>query len=334
MHQITAIFEDAKSIQFPARPNEIVYQAAYRAGITLEHDCLEGACGSCKALCTHGEFVIDDYSDEALMQSELDQGYTLLCKMTAKTPCVVELPYPSTFLSEKHAPQWLPATVTEVESVSSSVKRLVIRLQEGGIDFLPGQYVHMEVPGTDAVRSYSFANAPGSQELEFFMKVYPQGAMSDYLGERAAVGDVIRIKGPAGHFYLRAPKRPILMIAGGTGLAPMLSMLRSLSQATGLPPLRLSYGVNEASEFFGEAELQSLAAGLPLTVDRVAVSAQEWEGPVGHVTALLAPELLNGGDCDAYLCGPPPMIEAVTAWLRDNGLKADHIHAERFVTSS
>jgi NAD(P)H-flavin reductase/ferredoxin len=342
---ITAIFEDAKSVKFPARPNEIVYQAAYRAGIRLEHDCLEGACGSCKALCTQGEFEIDDYSDEALMASELEQGYTLLCKMKALTPCVVELPYPSGFLAGQHEPQWLDATVVAVESVSSSVKRMVIRLASGDIDFLPGQYIHMEVPGNEmpgnempgsvAVRSYSFANAPAQAELEFFQKVYVQGAMSDYLRERAGVGDRIRIKGPAGHFYLRPSRRPILMVAGGTGLAPMLSMLRSLEQSgSAAAPVHLIYGVNESAEFFGGETLADLSRKLPLTVERIAVSDAGWQGPCGHVTALLRAELLHAGNCDAYLCGPPPMIEAATAWLRENGMAAGRIYAERFVTSS
>jgi benzoate/toluate 1,2-dioxygenase reductase subunit len=333
--EITSIFEDSKAVKFLARPNEVVYQAAYRNGIKLEHDCLEGACGECKALCTHGEFELDDYSDEALSKQEREQGYTLLCKMKPKSACVVELPYPSSHLSAQHEARWIDATVAEVDWVSSSVMRMVIRSTEDGGSFLPGQYIHMEVPGTDLVRSYSFANRPGAEEMEFFLKVYPAGGMSDYLRDRAKAGDAVRIKGPFGHFYLRAPKRPILMIAGGTGLAPMLSMLRAMAgQQADAAPIHLIYGVNEASEFFAASELEALSAKLPLTVERVAVSSSGWSGATGHVTALLRPELTNAGDCNAYLCGPPPMVEAATTWLRENGVGADRAHAERFVTAS
>lgn len=336
MHQITAIFEDGKSVRFAARPDEIVYQAAYRSNIRLEHDCLEGACGACKALCTQGDFSVDDYSDEALSDAERAGGYTLLCKMKSTTPCTIELPYPSSFLSGQHEAQWLDASVLAVEAVSSSVRRMVVQLKAGELDFLPGQYIHMEVPGAGgAVRSYSFANAPAQQRLEFFLKVYPQGVMSDYLRERAGAGDDIRIKGPAGHFYLRALRRPILMIAGGTGLAPMLSMLRSLEQAGSADQrVHLIYGVNDASEFFCARELEQLGKTLRLTVERIAVSADGWQGPTGHVTGLLRSELLHGGDCDAYLCGPPPMIEAASAWLREHGMDPARVHAERFVTST
>jgi NAD(P)H-flavin reductase/ferredoxin len=335
MHEITSIFEDSKTVKFLARHNEVVYQAALRSGIRLEHDCLEGACGECKALCTQGEFDLEDYSDEALSAHEKEQGYTLLCRMKVKAPCVVELPYPSRHLAARHQPQWLEGSVIAVESVSSVVKRMVIRAKTEALRFLPGQYIHMEVPGTGLVRSYSFANSPGEDELEFFLKVYPEGGMSDYLRTRAQAGDAIRIKGPVGHFYLRAARRPILMVAGGTGLAPMLSMLRTLATLrSGVPPIHLIYGVNEASEFFAESELESLAMKLPLAVERVAVSSSGWQGPTGHVTGLLKPDLINSGDCDVYLCGPPPMIEAASIWLRNNGIGADKIHAERFISSN
>jgi benzoate/toluate 1,2-dioxygenase reductase subunit len=335
MHEITSIFEDSKTVKFLARHNEIVYQAALRSGIRLEHDCLEGACGECKALCTQGEFELDDYSDEALSAHEREQGYTLLCRMKVKAPCVIELPYPSRHLAAQYEPQWMDATVVAVEAVSSSVRRMVIRVKTEALRFLPGQYVHIEVPGTGLFRSYSFANSPGEEDLEFFLKVYPEGAMSDYLHQRARAGDTIRIRGPVGHFYLRAVRRPLLMVAGGTGLSPMLSMLRTLATLrSGVPPIHMIYGVNEASEFFGQSELESLAMKLPLTIERVAVSPCGWQGSTGHVTMLLRPDLIGSGEYDVYLCGPPPMIEAASAWLQNNGVGADKVHAERFISSN
>jgi NAD(P)H-flavin reductase/ferredoxin len=335
MHEITSIFEDAKTVKFFARHNEVVYQAALRSGIRLEHDCLEGACGECKALCTQGEFELDDYSEEALSAQEKEQGYTLLCRMKVKAPCVIELPYPSHHLAAQHEPQWLDAIVVAIEAVSSSVRRMVIRAKTEAPRFLPGQYVHIEVPGNGAVRSYSFANPPGEEDLEFFLKVYPEGAMSDYLRQRAQADDAIRIRGPLGHFYLRAVRRPLVLVAGGTGLAPMLSMLRTLATLrSGVPPIHLVYGVNEASEFFAKSELESLVMKLPLTIERVAVSPSGWHGPTGHVTGLLRSDLVGPGDRDVYLCGPPPMIEVTSAWLQNNGVGADKVHAERFISSN
>lgn len=335
MHQITAIFEDAESISFDARPDEIVYQAAYRAGMLLEHDCLEGACGTCKALCTQGEFAIDDYSDEALSDDERALGYTLLCRMTASAPCVLELPYPSSHIGAQ-APQWRAATLVSVEMVSASVARTVLHVEGDALQFQPGQYLNLEIPGTQTPRSYSFANLPGTQEIELFQKVYAQGAMSDclraWVGQGGAPAAAIRVKGPAGHFYLRPPRRPVLMVAGGTGLGPMLAMLRSLER-DGAPdvPLHLLLGANQAGEFFATEELARLAQTLPLTVERIALEAEGWQGACGHVTSLLRTELLHGGDCDAYLCGPPPMVEAAASWLRQQQLPQERIHAERFV---
>jgi benzoate/toluate 1,2-dioxygenase reductase subunit len=168
--------------------------------------------------------------------------------------------------------------------------------------------------------------------MEFYIKLLPSGEMSDYLRQRAAVGDRINMSGPFGRFYLRPPQRPILMVAGGTGLAPMLSMLRSLlAQQQALPPIHLLYGAASSAEFCDGNSLQDLMdQGLPLTVQRIAVG----DGPgQGHVTSLLRPELLDANGSDVYLCGPPPMIEAAESWLRAQGVPASQVYAEKFLPS-
>ncbi|MFA7680621.1 MAG: 2Fe-2S iron-sulfur cluster binding domain-containing protein [Pigmentiphaga sp.] len=333
MHQITAIFEDGLTLRFPCRPSEVVYQAARRASVDLSHDCLEGACGECKAFCSAGSFSIDDYSDEALSDEERAQGYALLCKMQASSDCVVELPYPSHFLGmPEQAVQ--TAELLALDRVSSSVVRTHWRLAGGGAAFLPGQYAQIEVPGGTEQRAYSYANAPGSETLEFYHKLLPDGLMSQYLLTRAAVGDEARIHPPAGHFYLRPVTSPLLMVAGGTGLAPMLSMLRVLAAAPDLAraPITLLLGVNQADEFFAEAELQALSEALPLQVRRAAVSDQGWSGFSGFATDLIDGELARGIEA-AYLCGPPPMIEAGSEKLLSLGMSRSAIHSEKFLPS-
>ncbi|MDX3906130.1 MAG: FAD-binding oxidoreductase [Pigmentiphaga sp.] len=331
MHSITAIYEDGRAVSFPARPGEVVYQAAYRASVHLAHDCLEGACGECKAWCTAGEFDLDDYSDEALSTDEREQGQTLLCKMVPRTACVVELPYPSG-LHGAPAPAWGEARLIDVAPVSSSVVRTRLETAQP-VGFLPGQYVNLQVPDTGVSRAYSCANRPGDTVLEFFHKLVPDGAMSGYLTRRASAGDTLKISAPAGHFYLRQNDRPLLMVAGGTGLAPFLSMLRAMALQPEPRPVRLLIGVNDASEFFAEAELADLGGRLPLTVERIAASDQGWHGPVGYATALLRDELLADAP-DAYLCGPPAMIESCSQWLAAHGVDRRRIRAEKFLPSN
>ncbi|MBN9474810.1 MAG: hypothetical protein ABS43_25680 [Bordetella sp. SCN 67-23] len=332
MHDITAIFEDGRTVRFPARSGEVVYQAAYRASVQLAHDCLEGACGECKAWCTAGEFELDDYSDEALSRDERDQGQTLLCKMRPRSPCVVELPYPSSFQAG-HAPASIAARLAAVEHVSSTVVRT--RLETAApLDFLPGQYANLSVPGAGVSRAYSFANLPGRSLLEFFHKLVPDGAMSSYLAQRATVGDTLALTPPSGHFYLRENGRPLLLIAGGTGLAPFLSMLGHLARAPrAAPPIRLLVGANAAAEFFAQEQLAELAGILPVEIERIAVSGEGWTGAAGHVTQLLRDDMLRDAP-DVYLCGPPPMIESCAGWLAARGVDRHRVRAEKFLPSA
>ncbi|MSQ72756.1 MAG: 2Fe-2S iron-sulfur cluster binding domain-containing protein [Betaproteobacteria bacterium] len=354
-HPITLLFEDGRSRRIEAGEAETVYAAALRHRIRLVTDCLEGACATCKARCTRGDFVLRDYSDEALSADEAKQGYTLTCQMLPRSECVVELPYGSGRVVLDEEPAEHGGVVAAVERVSSTVVRLDIETgtesaAEGSRPaFLPGQYVHIRIPGTTAWRSYSFAN-PAAQPgpLRFYIKLLEGGVMSEYARDRARAGDAIRLDGPYGHFYLREPRRPILMVAGGTGLAPMLSMLDELAKQGGsdqpsdpshpihpIHPIHLLYGANAPDEFFAQAQLAAYAQrGLRFTHELVALHGDgAWRGASGHVTEHLRPGLIHGGDCDAYLCGPPVMIEAAQAWLQAAGLAAQSIHAERFVAS-
>lgn len=332
MHSITAIFEDGRAVRFSARPGEVVYQSAYRASLQLAHDCLEGACGECKAWCTEGEFDLDDYSDEALSDEERRQGQTLLCKMVPRSSCVIELPYPSGF-AEAREPASIHARLADIERVSSAVVRTRLEVAEP-VDFLPGQYANLSVPGAGVSRAYSFANPPGRPALEFYHKLVPGGAMSTYLQDRARAGDAITLSPPAGHFYLRDNGRPLLLVAGGTGLAPFLAMLRSLAEnARSDRPIRLLIGVNAAAEFFADAQLAELAETLPLRVERIAVSNEAWAGPTGYVTQLLRDDMVADSP-EIYLCGPPAMIESCSAWLVERGVDRRSIRAEKFLPST
>ena len=333
LNRITLVFEDSRSVEVGALAHETVYSAALRQKVRLEHDCLEGACASCKALCTSGEYALGDVSEDALSKAEAAQRQVLACQMRATSDCVLEFGYDSALALGKQAPVELAAALVSAERVSSTVVRLELALQGPAPAFLAGQYVHLSVPGTDVRRSYSFANPPGEgARMLFYVKQLASGAMSDYVG-RAAPGDAFTLTGPYGRFYLRAPQRPILMVAGGTGLAPMLSMLEQLAAQGCTQPIHLLYGVAEPQEYFGAAQLDGLAArGLSLSVERISV-ADDGGKPAGHVTSLLRAGLVHAGEVDAYLCGPPPMVEAATGWLLGAGVPQARIHAEKFLPS-
>lgn len=337
-HAVTFVFEDGRIVKFDASEDDNLYFAALKNKVRILTDCLEGACATCKGVCTSGTYELDEFTDEALTQEEFDRREVLTCQMHVRSDCVIEFPYDSR-VALKSKPDSRKAVVAEVEMISSTVAKLVVEPEADSspISFISGQYVHLSIPGTSEHRSYSFANAADDNgKYTFYIKVLEQGAMSDYLSQRAQPGDEMTVTGPFGRFYLRPVHRPIVMVAGGTGLAPMLSMLDTLiANGDTDQPVRLLYGANAADELFAFEQLEKyVAAGLDLTTELCVVDpADGWDAATGHVTDLLREDLMNNGDCEIYLCGPPPMIDAAEAWLSENGHDPSLVHAEKFVPS-
>lgn len=333
MHSLTLVFEDGRTARVAAGDSETVYFAALKNRVRIETDCREGACGTCKGRCTQGDYRLDDYGEEALTAAEAAERYVLTCRMRPLSDCVIELPYGSE-RALRDAPETRPGRVAEVSEVASSVMRLAIEAGDPPIPFLPGQYVRLRVPGASAQRAYSFANPPGEAgPAIFYVKLLEGGAMSGYAASRARPGDEISLTGPFGRFYLRPPERPLLMVAGGTGLAPMLSMLAALAAEGCDRPIRLLYGAGRPRELFALDRLERFAGmGLRLATEIAVVEPDDgWTGASGRVTGLLRPEHVAGGDCDAYLCGPAAMIEAGRSWLAAQGVDRRRIHSETFL---
>jgi ferredoxin-NADP reductase/ferredoxin len=332
-HAVTLIFADGQSRDVVVGAFETVEQAARRHGIHLLTDCREGACGTCKARCLRGDFVLNDYSREALSDEEAAAGRVLTCQMRARSPCVVEFDYPFAETGAKRDEAWTES-VLSIDRASESVVRLVTLGSSQPRRFLPGQYVNIAVPDTTASRAYSFANEPGSPQSIFYVRLIEGGVMGDYLTRRARPGDRLRLDGPFGRFFLRDEKRPLLMVAGGTGLAPILSILRDLAQRTERPPgIVVVYGANRRSHLFGLDALARLrgALGALETIVCVAEADAEWDGPVDLVGTIAARQDLDYGAFDVYLCGPVPMIDHTGKLLIARGANPERIFSERFL---
>jgi len=333
-HAVTLIFADGQSRDVVAGAFETVEQAARRHGVLLLTDCREGACGTCKARCLRGEFVLNDYSRVALSDEEAAAGRVLTCQMQARSPCVVEFDYPFAQTGAKRDEAWTES-VLSIDPVSESVVRLVTQgIAPARRRFLPGQYVNIDIPDTATSRAYSFANEPGSQQSVFYVRLIEGGVMGDYLTRRARPGDRLRLDGPFGRFFLRDEKRPLLMVAGGTGLAPILSVLRDLAQRAERPPRIVAvYGANRRSDLFGLDVLAQLRSELGAleTIVGVAEGDAEWGGPVDLVGTIAARQDLDYGAFDVYLCGPVPMIDHTLKLLIARGANHERIFAERFL---
>jgi ferredoxin-NADP reductase/ferredoxin len=328
---------DDEVLALNAQPTETLVAAAQRQGVTMPVDCLEGVCGACKLRLMDGEVTPGFCSDEALSEAEVAAGWILGCQARIKTDVVATTPALASQLHAR-APATLSSVVTGLETVAADTVVLRLRLENGEIKhFLPGQYAKLHVPGTEHWRSYSYSNAPGAAELEFLIRILPQGVMSGWLG-KAKVGDKLQLSGPFGVFYARPSDAPVVMIAGGTGLGPMLSMLRASAAATTTPSVTVFYGVNHAAEIACLEELRALVDKRPDSAVHISVAhASEAVAPVkpGFVTDLLevVPERVIGAGL-FYLCGPPPMIEAARLRLAALGVAEERIISERFVTST
>lgn len=325
-------FEDGVSRIIPCEPGERVADAAYRAKINIPLDCRDGACGTCKCHCESGSFTMGDYIEDALSDDEAAEGYVLTCQMTPTSDCVVRVPASAAACKTQVGTHG--GKLAAVDRGSPTTVSFTVQAEQP-LAFLPGQYVNLVVPGSKESRSYSFSSAPGDARLSFLIRDVPDGLMSTYMRSKAQADDFMVFSGPYGSFYLRPVERPVLMLAGGTGLAPFLSMLRWLQANPVAQPVRLAYGVNGNADLVELETLEALKAALPdFDYFTVVVDRASGHPRLGYVTEHLGPQHLFDGNVDVYVCGPPPMVEGVRKWMAGAGVVPKSFHYEKFSSAN
>ncbi len=215
-------------------PEETVLDAAFRQGYNLVYGCREGQCSACKCFLLEGDVALERYSNFALSDTERANGYALMCRSIPEEDLVVELLHydPENYRLEHTIADGV-AVVETVESLTHDITRLVLRAD--GFEFTPGQYVDLHVDGER--RSFSMADIEGGQ-IELIIKRYPGGRFSGKLDGELKPGDEIGYTGPYGSLRARDSDRPILMIAGGSGMAPILALLREFKRQGCTRPIR------------------------------------------------------------------------------------------------
>ncbi|TFW33013.1 benzoate 1,2-dioxygenase electron transfer component BenC [Massilia horti] len=335
-HTIALQFEDGVTRFITCNPNERLADAAYRQKVNIPLDCRDGACGTCRGLCESGQYDMppESYIEDALDPQDAAAGHVLACQMRPTSDCVIKIPATSTAC--KTGVTSFGGKVGQVEHLSESTIRFSVALDNPeALDFLPGQYVNVGIPGTALHRSYSFASSPSAAEAQFVVRNVPDGCMSRYLAKQAQSGDAISFSGPYGSFYLRQVVRPLLFLAGGTGIAPFLSMLDVLATQGFTQPVRLVYAVTNDHDLVALDQLARIAAAHPQFEFVTCVASEASSHPrKGYATAHVEPGWMNGGDIDLYLCGPVPMVDAVRAWLASVGVTPANFYFEKFSASS
>lgn len=321
---------------------ESVLDAAFRHGFNLVYGCREGQCSACKAYLLEGEVVLKPYSTFALSESEESHGYTLMCRAMPEEDLVVELLHfdPDNYRLENPIRDGR-GVVTEVEALTRDIRRLVLDVVEpADFSFVPGQYVDVWIPDSDARRSFSMANVPGDGRIELIVKRYPGGRFSGLLDGAISPGDELGFTGPYGAFHLRNSARPILMVAGGSGMAPILSLMRTLAANRSDRPVRFFYGARTERDLFYVDLIEELGRSLP-DFEFTPVLSEQNDFSLGIGDRFVheaADEFLESGamtDPEIYMCGPPPMIDAMLDLATDkHGIDDDRIYHDKFTTAA
>jgi propane monooxygenase reductase subunit len=329
-------------IEIEVDEDQTVLRAAAEQGIMLMHGCKEGQCSSCKSFVLDGDDIeLDKYSTFALPDFEREEGYTLLCRAHVYEDVTIEL----LNFDEDMIRSGLPiieavAEVVSNDPVTHDIRHLVLQLVEPKeIKFFPGQYVDIDVPGHEATRSFSMANTSSreSGQLEFVIKVYPDGLFSHFLDTQLAPGDRLSLTGPFGVFTLRDSEDDLVFVGGGAGMAPILSLLRSMAERGIRRKATYYYGARGRRDLCFEPELRALEEALPEFRYVPALSepaeGDAWDGEVGLITDVMKRHEGDLKGTHAYVCGPPPMVEAAIPMLTTLGVAEKHIYWDKFTTT-
>ena len=326
VHPVTLLFADGASVRVEVAEGGRLIEATQASGLNLLLDCANGQCGTCTAQLTSGQVTLDEYDRVILSDEERAAGSVLPCVCRVQGPCALEFPYDaSEALSEE--PEPMTGCIECLEPVGPDILRLVVHVDQA-LCFEPGQYVHLRPDGLDLTRSYSMANASGSSQLEFFIRLVPGGQFSTWL-QTARAGDGVHVGAPRGTFFLRQEPRARLMVAGGSGLAPFLSMLRQALHEDPVPTT-LIVGARSPEHLMAQSVLDTLQREIPGLTLHWTVEQGAWPGATtGYPTDLIA-RLTIAPDTRVYLCGPPPMVEAGRRAAHAAGLHAADVLCERF----
>jgi ferredoxin-NADP reductase/ferredoxin len=338
-HRVTFRFEDGVEKIIAVAPGEFVLDAALRQGVPLVYQCRSGSCSTCAAQVIEGDVAMAPGRSTSLIAAEAAEGKRLLCNAHALHDSAVQLHYPASLIYE-NARRIFAAHVSSLDWPAPTVAKLRLELDAArDFTFRSGQYVRVRVPDTHEWRSYSMASTTRDlPRLEFLVRLIEGGAMSEYLRAPGRVGDAIEIEGPMGAFILHPSRAPHVFVAGGTGLAPIISMLDEIRRRPGpRPEMLLSFGCASERQFFYRDEIELRGWWMPEL--RVILSADRIDDPGSGLlcttpVAALGEDRIVNPDTRAYLCGPSPMIAAARRRLADLGVRPDHIYAEQFVASS
>lgn len=318
-----------------------ILDACLRQGIWLPHACVHGLCGTCKVDVMEGDVDHGDASQFALMDFERDDGKTLACCATLETDVTIEADVDEDDDAENFPVCDHVGVVTELRDLSPDIKGVFLELEGEPIEFQAGQYINLTVPGVDGARAFSLASVPSDgQHIELHIRKVEGGKATTWIHSDLKVGDRLEFAGPYGQFFTRKSRGGTkIFIAGGSGLSSPKSMVDELMAAGYAEPVWLFHGARGVKDLYYRAHFEALAAAhenfhyVPVLSDLD--EGDLWDGETGFAHEGLERSFPDGVEgATAYLCGPPPMIEAAIRTLMQGRLFEEGIFTEKFLTAA
>jgi Na+-transporting NADH:ubiquinone oxidoreductase subunit NqrF len=317
------------------KEGQTILDAAIRNGVQVAYGCRHGSCAACKCQVLEGDYeIMDRVSEYSLMSFEREEGFTLMCSTLVESDLVIEVEEEESDLPF-FAVSDFEAEVVENVACTHDIHMIKLKLQEPQtIEYASGQFFEFEIPGLDDTRAYSLANKyeEGSM-IEFHVKRVPEGKGSNYMCDLQA-GDSVTGSGPYGSMQLRSRDKDLIFIAGGSGMAPIKSLLEELFSQSFEKEAWFFYGARSKKDLYLTEEWEELVRQHPNFHFVPALSQPDpsdvWEGETGFIADVIARTLEDTSKMDAYLCGPPIMIETACDALSKSGMKGTNIAYDEF----
>jgi ferredoxin-NAD(P)+ reductase (naphthalene dioxygenase ferredoxin-specific) len=299
--------------------------------IPVSYSCTAGRCGTCRCKVVEGGVM--DTGREVKLTNPGEGEYVLACTSVLIEDCIIEIPEPDEIVN--HPARILKATVSTIDEMTHDIVRLRLRSAKP-LEFSPGQYATLQFT-PQHVRPYSMAGVAGDKELEFHVRIVPDGRVTRYIGQDLQVGDTVRVSGPLGTAYLRTRHEgPMLCVAGGTGLAPVLSIVRGALEFGMKNDIHLYFGVRSPRDIYSADKLAELAEAYRNLHVHIVVATGNRNAALrsGLVTDAIAQDWKSLEGWRAYFCGAPPMVDAASLMARQRGIAAEHLHADAFYSNA
>jgi len=318
--------------RFSARSGETVLSAALRHGVVLPYSCKNGTCASCKCKVIDGKVLYPYNPPSALEFNELYAGWGLSCQAVPEGDLVIEareLEQVADIPVRK-----LPARVESLHQFTPEIMRLRLKLPKAArLQFLAGQYIDIIQPDGKR-RAFSIASAPSETDfIELHIKHVSGGGFTGQVFESMKPKDILRFEGPLGTFFIRrSADRPLILMGGGTGFAPLKSMIEELIESGDPRPVHLFWGVNSAPDLYAHELIQTWIDQHPQLCFTPVLAAPDegWGGARGFVHETVVDTVANLSDHDVYMSGPPAMVSAGRNAFLKAGLDENQLFYDSF----